>query len=63
MKLVAIWLFGVPLAVAAMLATAAMWPAEPSVVREAQREALEAVSASAHSSDGYLEHVLHSVSQ
>jgi hypothetical protein len=63
MKLVAIWLFGVPLAVGAMLATAAMWPAEPSVVREAQREAAEAVSASAHSPEGYLEQVLHTVRQ
>ena len=61
MKLVVIWLFGVPLAVGAMLATAALWPREVSAARQVQRDAVETVAASTRSTEGYLEQVLPAV--
>ena len=67
MKLLLIWLVGVPLAIGVMCATAALWPRDAGQHGHAQQPARASARASAEVSDlrsqSDLEHVLLTVRQ
>ncbi len=61
MKLLVIWLLGVPLAVAAMCTAAALWPRDASANRAATNRASSALAVPGHRGQTDLQDVLTSV--